>query len=60
MAEKRYQLETSTGLTPGTVFKRAWAMKILVRVREQLGEHYKIPMGSQATETSVWTVPASR
>jgi RNA polymerase sigma factor (sigma-70 family) len=41
MAEKRYQLEPSTNLTPEKLFERAWAMTLLARTREQLREHYE-------------------
>ena len=41
MAEKRYQLEPSTDLTPEKLFERAWATTLLARVREQLREHYE-------------------
>ncbi len=40
MAEKRYQAELCTHLTPERLFERAWAVTLLARVREQLGEHF--------------------
>jgi len=41
LAEKRYQLEPSTQLTPEKLFERAWALTLLARVREQLRERYE-------------------
>ena len=41
LAEKRYQLEPSTDLTPDKIYERAWAMTLLARVRQQLREHYE-------------------
>jgi RNA polymerase sigma factor (sigma-70 family) len=41
MAEKQYQLEPSTDVTPEKQFERAWALALLARVREQLREHYE-------------------
>jgi RNA polymerase sigma factor (sigma-70 family) len=40
-AEKRYQLELSTPLTPEKIFERAWALTLLEHVREQLREHFE-------------------
>lgn len=40
LAEKRYQLEPSTRLTPEKLFERAWALTLLAHVREQLRERY--------------------
>jgi RNA polymerase sigma-70 factor (ECF subfamily) len=41
LAEKRYQLEPSTDLTPDKLYERAWTMTLLARVAEQLREHYE-------------------
>jgi DNA-directed RNA polymerase specialized sigma24 family protein len=40
-AEKRYQLELSTPLTPETIFERAWALTLLEHVREQRRAHFE-------------------
>jgi RNA polymerase sigma-70 factor (ECF subfamily) len=39
-AEKRYQLEPRTDLTPEKLFERTWAMTLLERVKTRLREHY--------------------
>lgn len=41
LAEKRYQLEPSTHLTPEKLFERTWVLTLLARVREQLRERYE-------------------
>ena len=40
IAEKRFQLEPRTELTPEKLFERSWAVTLLDRVRDQLREHY--------------------
>ena len=40
-AEKRYQLELSTPVTPDKLFERAWALTLLERVREQLRDQFE-------------------
>ncbi|MSU63673.1 MAG: sigma-70 family RNA polymerase sigma factor [Pedosphaera sp.] len=40
-AEKRYELEPSSNLTPEKLYERAWATTLLARVRQQLREHFR-------------------
>lgn len=39
-AEGRYALELADGLTPERIFERTWAMTLLRRVLDQLGQEY--------------------
>ena len=59
-AEKRYQLELSTPLTPDKNFDRAWALTLLERVREQLRDHFEKAGKRERFETLASFLPGGQ